>query len=434
LAQGISFSPDNSKLYVSLVSSRGGKIVQYYGANFSKWQVVATAKQNFNGLRLGPDNQLYISINDDANHSPSSRVDVLLYPNELGSKVEYTENYLDLGDKRTTNYAFPTMIYDKSPIGGANKNDVLVKNICIGDTSFFSLTSEQMFDSVLWDFGDNSPKKNETNPHHIYDDTGSYTITATHFSCGQTWAITKTINIVKSPSINWPSDSVFCHNGELKLITPFNTGDFTWSTGEITQTINTKKEGLYWVNVVLGSCKVSDSIEVKELPPILIDLGEGYTVCEHDTDDLVKLDAGKGYNKYKWTPTQDTTQWIIVKQAGDYYVVVEDYRGCKGDDDSKVARLCGFDFHIPNAFTPNGDGLNDIFKPTALDILDVRFEIFNAWGERVFMTSNPQQGWDGTYKGKPSPQGIYLYKISFKGYSNKLLRNYNFKGNLSLLR
>ncbi len=450
-AQGICFSPDDSKLYATVSSKKDinhpkSYIIQYYGQNFSQWQIIAESKQAYNGLRLGPDNKIYISINDSLKPVPSSRVDALIFPNNLGKDVGYTPKYLDLGyyfdfgfnparkRRRTTNYRFPNLIYDKSPFGSSKNNKIIAQNICLGDSTHFSLTTTQMFDSVYWELEKGLPIVKTNNASYIYGDTGSYTITATQFFCNQSWDVSKNIKIVKSPSINWPTDSVFCYNGELKLSTPFNTGNFTWSTGETTSTISAEKEGLYWVDVVLGSCQATDSIYVTELPPILIDLGGDYTVCEHDTDDLVKLDAGKNYKHYKWTPTQDTTQWIIVKQAGDYYVVVEDFRGCKGDDGSKVARLCNFDFHIPNAFTPNGDGLNDVFKATTSDIYKLNFEIYNTWGERVFKTNNPQQGWDGNYKGKPCPNGAYLYKVSFNGFSNKQLKTYNFKGNVSLLR
>lgn len=438
-AQGICFSPDDTKLYATfstVVRNAISKsyVVQYYGDNFSQWQIVATSSLAFNGLRLGPDNRIYISINNNK-QKPSSRVDALLFPNQLGNAVGYTPKYLDLGTNRTTNYKFPTMIYDKSPFGNfKNKNNIIEKNTCLGDSTFFSLTNNQILDSVHWELEKGSPIVKTNNPFHIYSDTGIYTVTANQFYCNHSWSVSKNIKIISSPSINWPLDTMFCYNDEITLSTPFISGNFIWSTGDTAPTINVNKEGLYWVNVSFGSCQAEDSILLIERPPILINLGDNFTVCEHDTDNLVKLDAGKGYKHYKWTPTGDTTQWIIVKQAGDYYVVVEDFRGCEGEDGSRVERLCNFDFHLPNAFSPNGDGLNDVFKATASDILNFELEIFNSWGEKVFSSNNTGFGWDGTYKGKPCIEGVYLYKLCFKGYSNKLLKVFNQKGTLNLLR
>ncbi|MGI8892513.1 MAG: gliding motility-associated C-terminal domain-containing protein, partial [Bacteroidia bacterium] len=75
--------------------------------------------------------------------------------------------------------------------------------------------------------------------------------------------------------------------------------------------------------------------------------------------------------------------------------------------------------YIPNAFTPSG--LNPVFKPvnSFLPHDSYSFAIYNRWGERVFFTTDPQSGWDGTYKGEKSPAGIYIYNISTNKFKNK---------------
>ncbi|TAF93219.1 MAG: PKD domain-containing protein [Bacteroidetes bacterium] len=67
--------------------------------------------------------------------------------------------------------------------------------------------------------------------------------------------------------------------------------------------------------------------------------------------------------------------------------------------------------YVPNAFSPNGDGLNDVLRVYGYIIQDMRFMIFNQWGEKVFETNSQANGWDGTYKGKPQPSGVYMYVI-----------------------
>jgi gliding motility-associated-like protein len=65
--------------------------------------------------------------------------------------------------------------------------------------------------------------------------------------------------------------------------------------------------------------------------------------------------------------------------------------------------------YIPNAFSPNGDGLNDILLVYGYTIKEMRFLIFNQWGEKIFESNNQATGWDGKYKGKPQPSGVYMY-------------------------
>ncbi|HEX4850113.1 MAG TPA: gliding motility-associated C-terminal domain-containing protein, partial [Puia sp.] len=78
-----------------------------------------------------------------------------------------------------------------------------------------------------------------------------------------------------------------------------------------------------------------------------------------------------------------------------------DSNQCTGNDSIQItAKQCPDGLIVPNAFTPNGDGHNDILRPLLYgDIAHFKFEIFNRWGEKVFHTKTPNQGWDGTWNG-----------------------------------
>ncbi|WP_181358341.1 gliding motility-associated C-terminal domain-containing protein [Taibaiella chishuiensis] len=87
---------------------------------------------------------------------------------------------------------------------------------------------------------------------------------------------------------------------------------------------------------------------------------------------------------------------------------------------------------IPNAFTPNGDGRNDIFQISNFSnekLID--FRIFNRWGTILFRSTDPKNGWDGTYKGQEQPMGVYGYLICI-GYPDGKVETY--KGTVTLLR
>ncbi len=75
--------------------------------------------------------------------------------------------------------------------------------------------------------------------------------------------------------------------------------------------------------------------------------------------------------------------------------------------------------YIPNAFTPNGDGINDYFAVSGESIQTFSMQIFNRWGELIFESKDASSGWDGLYKGKPAPQGTYVYKVIASGISGK---------------
>jgi gliding motility-associated-like protein len=66
---------------------------------------------------------------------------------------------------------------------------------------------------------------------------------------------------------------------------------------------------------------------------------------------------------------------------------------------------------LPNAFSPNGDGVNDIFYVRGGPFLTMNLRIFNGWGEVIFESSDPTFGWDGTYNGRPEVNGVYVYTV-----------------------
>jgi gliding motility-associated-like protein len=94
---------------------------------------------------------------------------------------------------------------------------------------------------------------------------------------------------------------------------------------------------------------------------------------------------------------------------------------------------------MPNAFTPDGDGLNDVFRPIARFVKDYddntyrdyTLAIYNRWGEQVFHTSDLEEGWDGQYQGKMAPAGVYMYMLSITGIDRKLHKE---QGEVMLLR
>jgi len=73
--------------------------------------------------------------------------------------------------------------------------------------------------------------------------------------------------------------------------------------------------------------------------------------------------------------------------------------------------------YIPNAFTPNGDGLNDTFGAIGEGITEYNIQIFNRWGELIFESNDMKTQWDGNYQNELAPTGVYVYKINAKGPS-----------------
>ena len=87
--------------------------------------------------------------------------------------------------------------------------------------------------------------------------------------------------------------------------------------------------------------------------------------------------------------------------------------------------------YVPNAFTPNNDGVNDVLYLRGICLESLSFMTFNRWGEKVFETADQKIGWDGTYKGEELNTGVFVFRLEGKTYEGEA---YELKGNITLLR
>jgi gliding motility-associated-like protein len=190
--------------------------------------------------------------------------------------------------------------------------------------------------------------------------------------------------------------------------------------------VGAQNAGEYTIKVTdLYNCVVNDTVRLEVIPPPSANLPQDTIPFEqHFT-----LEATSGYFSYEWN-TGDTTYFITGTEEGNYSVIIKTQEGCTTIDSTYLKDVyMPFYFNVPNAFTPNGDGLNDIFRPVATTDLIRQFSmvIYNRWGQLIFGTSNPAEGWDG----KDAPAGVYSWVIN---YSNNTGTPFQLKGMVSLIK
>ncbi len=168
----------------------------------------------------------------------------------------------------------------------------------------------------------------------------------------------------------------------------------------------------------LANCTESDSFMITILPPFF----EFDWLSPEDTTinygDSIQLNSGSDAIKWSWTPVDylnaATVQnpWARPLKSMIYTVTGFNQYGCKATANVKINVEYKSNSGVPNAFSPNGDGLNDVFRIEHLEFERLlEFKIFNRYGQLVFETRNPRQGWDGNYKGKSADAGVYYYRI-----------------------
>ena len=219
---------------------------------------------------------------------------------------------------------------------------------------------------------------------------------------------------------------------------------YQWNTGAIIPSIAELCTGEYAVTVTdRNGCTATLSLELTDSTTFPTEIAAW---CDEDTiyagepTHLYATELGAPF-QYQWTPsagvekpTAPSTEARPVVTT-DYVVVVTDEFGCTRTDTVPVFVrdvICEEPYvFVPNAFSPNGDGKNDILYVRGEVVREVSFKVYDRWGEKVFETNDLTKGWDGTFRGQPCEPGVYDYHLQVTCLG---MKRYFKKGNVTLLR
>lgn len=186
----------------------------------------------------------------------------------------------------------------------------------------------------------------------------------------------------------------------------------------------------YFYETEFGCSDIAaQSTTVHEVP--VPDLGPDHSVCfpAHFT-----LHPGE-FEEYLWE-NGETSDQLQTTSPGEYVVYVWDEHGCTHSDTLKIENTCSQPFYVPNTFTPDGDGVNDVFQPVFIDELinDYQLTIVNRWGETMFETNSVNTFWDGGYGSTYVEPGSYVWIIKFLGKDALGPRIFSSSGTVNVLR
>jgi gliding motility-associated-like protein len=208
--------------------------------------------------------------------------------------------------------------------------------------------------------------------------------------------------------------------------------NYLWQDGSVFPNFYASGPGMYSVAATdSNGCVQRDTamvISFYEQPPdsLLADT----VVCPNVPKTLT---APKGFVSYEWNDGS-AGQALIIDQPGFYWVKVTNEFACYVTDTIQVKEECPTGIFIPNAFTPNHDGMNDVFTAIGYNVTEYHMSIFNRWGQIIFATRDISDGWNGTFEGKDCETGTYVYRISYVGELNGTASGGSYVGNVTLLR
>lgn len=222
-----------------------------------------------------------------------------------------------------------------------------------------------------------------------------------------------------------PAEEIsFCPGASSILHVSETFDTYQWSTGSTDSTLVASLPGIYWVDLSYETgCTVwRDSFEVQWLG--VLDPGSltADPICPA-LGETAFFSVADSYPIVAWSNGSDSST-ALYTETGEAWVTLQNSFGCTDTFSFYVEEYCNpldtlppsVILDIPNAFSPNGDGANDVFIPLftpATKFLTYQLEIYSRWGELIFQTNQPEQGWDGTFRAKEMPLGSYLYVVKF---------------------
>ncbi|XZF15355.1 PKD domain-containing protein [Chitinophagaceae bacterium MMS25-I14] len=307
-----------------------------------------------------------------------------------------------------------------------------------------------------WEFGvqsDPTDTSADFEPTYTYPDTGVYSVKLV-VNRGSTCpdSITRLVKIFPVYKADFSFDSLLCpntpiHFADLSQATYGPVSAWQWDFGDSTTSTDQnpahsyKRGRNYDVTLVSSSVKgctdtVTKNVDVEDFFP--------YTGISEDTiivkGESIQFMASQGVS-YTWTPATYLNDPAIRNPIGyfpdtgrfSYSVHIVTARGCEGNDTIGVYVVAQSSVFVPSGFTPNGDGINDIFRPIGIGYRNVNFfRVFNRWGQQVYYTTRFKEGWDGTNGGgKQADMGVYFWVLSM---TNRFGNEELLKGDVTLIR
>ncbi len=247
----------------------------------------------------------------------------------------------------------------------------------------------------------------------VVNEPGQYWVTISRDNC----MVRDTVNVRLQPSItvDLGPDREICPGSQITIDgTTKDALSYLWSDGDPNPVKLITATGEYRLDVMDRFCQriFSDSVRVMLAGMPEIDLGRDTVMC---IGEVLRLRAdGKNITRVLWSDGT-TGPFIDINRPGTYSVTVFNDCGSSTDQITVDYKQCDPEPHFPTAFSPNGDGRNDLFRPVVRGpMYEYELRIFNRWGELIYLGRDQKKGWDGRYQGQPVSIGTYVWWLTYK--------------------
>jgi len=271
----------------------------------------------------------------------------------------------------------------------------------------------------------------------------TYTLTGSNGLCSG--MVTTTVIVNQTPTVNVSTAQNICIGSSTPLTASGGT-TYTWTPNTFISSntvaspvVNPPATTVYTVTASNGNCSASNNVLVTVNPlPTGNAIGTATVLIGESTALGVTNTNATGGITYSWTPTTSLSCTTCANPIAtptittNYTLAISDNSGCSDSSTVLVTvkELCG-PVYVPTAFSPNGDGTNDLFKVMGNCIKGMTLAIYDRWGNAVYESTDPNGVWNGTWKGQNLNTGTYVYSLVVTDADNNTV---NKKGNVTLVR
>lgn len=337
-----------------------------------------------------------------------------------------------------SNAPFPNAVF--FALSGISYNQTISSNIIDADCNAGGAISLTIAGSgapysVSWNATPTQTGLNATNLP-----SGNYIATITDAnSCISTY--NATVNFNNNLYLTTHRDTTICSGTSFTPNTQSNATLYSWSPstgvsspGIANPILSPLATTTYFLNATLGACNDIKSFTVIVNPAVVVDAGPSVIIFSNSS---THLNATGSAGNYLWTPANSLSATNILNPIAtplsttQYTLTITSAQGCQNSDSVLVTVIpeCA---HPSNAFSPNGDGINDLWIVTEDRCTNkVSAVVYNRYGTKVYESKEYHNNWNGTYKGKPLPDGTYYYVLSFEQVTGA---NIVVKGDVTIIR
>ncbi|MEZ4720912.1 MAG: gliding motility-associated C-terminal domain-containing protein [Flavobacteriales bacterium] len=273
---------------------------------------------------------------------------------------------------------------------------------------------------------------NGSNAEQIYvyiDGSKSFSASVSNGYC--TSRDTITVKLAAPPKAEIPEDTALCE-GKMIIVEAKGPEDasYTWSNGITGKELKASEPGTYTLVVSDSNCASTNSIDIREIPNPIIDLGGTKLLCVGE--ELILDATADGIERYEWN---DGTVYstLSVNADGEYYV--KGWHLCGVATDTVAVLSCDCYVRFPSAFRPESAGPNTHFGPvTECEIISYQLRIFDRWGELIFETQSSDRLWDGRFNNTMVPIGTYVWIVEYDAMQNGEIVKMKDQGTVAVLK